>query len=155
MDFHPALASLPTALFLAALLLFILGLLPKNPLVQECSRVSPLLALLGTIAVLAAYLTGLPAAEKISLLASIPDDIIARHQSMAKLTLLSCIPLLSFASVCLVRQKQKLLSIFFSLSLLLTLGLSAWSAYRGGQLVFQHGAGVQPQPMGGRDGSNQ
>jgi uncharacterized membrane protein len=143
MHLHPALSAFPVPLLSVAFLFFLIGCFSKRIFAKSCLQCSPILSLLAAAGILAAYLSGLPAAESLALQGSVPDEIVAGHQSLGKLSLLSCLLLLPSATLLLLGKKSKTHLFFFGISLSLSLTLCTFTSWRGGSLVFEHAAGVQ------------
>jgi uncharacterized membrane protein len=78
----------------------------------------------------------LAVANKIDL----PKDVIEEHESLAKLFLISLVPLALFG---FIRSEKRVVSALYCLFLLLSFGLVIATAHEGGELVFEHGAGVE------------
>lgn len=147
MQLHPVLSSFPLPIFSLAVIFTVLGLSSSESVFRKaCARTAPFLAILASTSVLAAYLSGLPAAEALTLHNKIPDDVLASHQSLGKLTLLSCLILLPCAILHLLKCSRGL-ALIFLLSLVLSLTLSFVTSWRGGILVFEYGAGVHPKVL--------
>ena len=87
------------------------------------------------------YLTGYIGSEFANQTFTVPDEVIANHQSAALLFVFSLYATLLIDALSRV-SKKGLLDIFRRLGLVLSLILCIWTSYQGGQLVFSHGAAV-------------
>lgn len=143
---HPAVVHFPIALLLTAALFDSACLVFRHFLWLD--RTAAALVTLGTIALGAAYLTGERAAEAASPVTGIAQGILADHQDLALLSLWawSAAAALRLFVVWLGRHDLEVqLGIFRLAALVLVLGAAALvilTAFHGGQLVYDHGIGV-------------
>lgn len=137
---HPPLSSIPIVLLVSASIFDALSLwMPTRA--GELRRVASwLLVLLLAIAPLTFY-SGYFGAEAANQSFKISPDQIGAHQLWAKCFLMSLVPAGIARYLLMSQQSKKLWSVWvFFLTLSLSLGLI--TAYQGGELVFESGAGV-------------
>ena len=145
-DLHPALSGFPPVILCLLIISELYSIRSKRPAEPVQTFLLTVLA-----AVLPfTYFSGWWAADAASSVSKVPGEVIALHQLTAKAFAFSLvIPILSFALMRgstdeIVRARLKLL---FRAGLALSLVLAVLTGYRGGQLVFGHGAGVHPKPL--------
>ena len=89
------------------------------------------------------YLSGYYNIDKASASFEVSEDLIAAHQAVAKFFLISLVPcvLLAFLEKAATRGKHFYLIAYYFF-LLISYGLVIFTSFRGGELVFCYGAGV-------------
>ena len=137
--FHPFLASLPFGIIAVSFLFLILGLRNGGPL-----NVSRNVFTAGLVLVLAAYLSGDFAREGASKTFLVDENAIAFHHQWAKvLLLLTALTTAFFWLECAaVFGRRGIRAVILVLSTL-SIVTAAFTGYLGGELVFEHGAGVR------------
>ncbi len=136
MNPHPPLTGVPFAL---VLLLGVNELFYKRS-ARRATRIFLLWCLLGGSIV--TCLTGYWGADFAH---DLPPGLIGTHQAYAWLFLLSLCPLILFGLLDHLRSGNKVLTVAFYLCLATALGVVIKVGSLGGELVFEHGAGVSVQ----------
>ncbi len=145
---HPVVVHFPIALLLTAALFDSACLVFRRYLWLD--RAATALLILGGIGLGAAYLTGERAKELAAPVTENAQGIIAEHENLALLTLGAAAASLLFKLLVTWLGRHDLrvqLGIFRLLALVLVFGtvfLLVLTAYHGGQLVYDHGIGVNP-----------
>lgn len=138
---HPALSGAPAALVLMVVASEVLALASSAPV--NFRRVSYFAIACLVVVAPFTYFTGYFAAAEASQVFSVPPELITEHQSYAKLLLLSLVPLFLFSILRPRETKLGVLNILFFVFLLTTTLLVFITSNHGGDLVFEHGAGVR------------
>lgn len=102
------------------------------------------LVCIGAIAALVSYYTGYYSAEVASSAIAtfrVPEDMIAQHQTSAKLFLLSMFPTTIFSLLRSIKDNE-FMHWIYTPCLICSLLLAGVASHRGGMLVFKEGAGV-------------
>jgi len=135
---HPVLAGFPFPLFVAAFLTEIVAYfgITNNWRAHSC-----FLVIIGSLFSLAAYYSGFYQLDSASISFVVDPEIIAHHQNVGRMQLMSLIPLNLFAVIRSLKPNEFLHWLFVPF-LILTLLLTASASHKGGTLVFKHGAGV-------------
>lgn len=139
---HPMVVHFPIALLIVAFVFDLAGLLARRTSLTQAALYCQVFGALGAVA---AYLTGERAEEAVERLAS-AHTVLERHEDLGKLLMYAAI------AVALIRlglvwkgkadsQGVKALLTAFSLGLVFLVGATG---FFGGQLVYDHGAGVAP-----------
>lgn len=140
---HPPLSSVPAVLMtivVAAELLSLIGTkLPRDKIKYFSFIVLIIACCLSPLT----YFSGYYASEYASQSFQIKQEIIVNHQIYAQLYLLSIFPLMLFAYLQIKEPQKKALYYLFCLFLVLSYSLLITTSYKGGDLVFEHGAGVK------------
>ena len=143
MNLHPALSHSAPLLLGLALIAELIALKFDTPRWRSYSAQSLVFA-----AILSplSYLTGYLASENTDRTFQVANEFIIQHQSSAKLLLFAL-----FATICLrvaehFAEHKLGFRIFYSLLLLVSTLLAVNTGYKGGSLVYQHGAGVSATP---------
>ena len=90
------------------------------------------------------YFSGYIGVEYISDLSNVGSEYIENHQLIAKLFLLTLIPLLLLRILSKKESaKRELLKKCYFVFLIVSFALVCCASFKGGELVFKHGAGVQ------------
>ena len=141
---HPILSSFPSVGFVIAFVLEIFRtVMPKR------ANSGSLVAMIGlglAVAVLGtagAYFSGTSAAESASQSFTVPDAVIAWHHTWGRMLLFAALP--TMALFFIAERAQFYRSAFcwgFRVMLVVCVGLCVVTAHLGGELVFEHGAGV-------------
>ena len=138
---HPALSGAPIGILLIILISEGLGLFSKTP--ESYRRVSYFAVVCLVILSPFTYFTGYFAASDASQSFTVSQELIAEHQSFAKLFLLSLVPLFMFSVLRPKEVKLGTLNTLFYLFLLTSAAMVVLTSSHGGDLVFEHGAGVK------------
>jgi len=138
---HPITVHFPIALVLTATLISILALLIK-PKRKELITVLYWIMLLGSLSVLTALLTGIYESGKVVHNETI-HEIMETHELLGYIVSASFILLTLWGLFKGKRLKVKELFMITSL-LVATSGVLVYSAYLGGRMVYEEGAGVRP-----------
>lgn len=138
---HPIIVHFPIALLLTSTFISLLAVLFKNKR-EELKIVLYWILILGSISVLAALASGLYEDERV-----IHDNAI--HQIMEVHKLLGFIITSAFVSITLwfIIRKRKIRYRelwIITLFLIVTSAVLVYSAYLGGKMVYEQGAGVKP-----------
>lgn len=141
MSLHPLIVHFPIALLLTSILADLLALLCHRAAFQE---VALFLLVLGVIGAIAAGVSGEQAGEAV---AHLPDlrGAVEQHEDFATGAIWLFIALLLSRLYTVI--KGRFASTFQALYLIISLvagGLLMATAYSGGNLVYEHGAGVKP-----------
>ncbi|MCB0338443.1 MAG: hypothetical protein KDD53_02515 [Bdellovibrionales bacterium] len=147
---HPFLSSFPVVLCSCALLSEFLFVFSKRREFRLVTRFSIVLLLLSTIA---AFLSGYLASDLANQTFVISNDLIERHHFTGQILLFLVFPLsiLNFARDYASYGKLGF-SITFQVVLLATVLTAFVTGFRGGELVFEHGAGVSAVPLSTKGG---
>lgn len=135
---HPIFASFP---FVILTLVFLTELASYFADTQQWRIYSCFLVCVATIMSLVSYYTGFYSASTAEGTFKISEELIAMHQSSAKLFLLSMFPTVLFSILRSVKQSE-LVHWIYTPCLICSLLLAALASHRGGVLVFKEGAGV-------------
>ncbi len=139
---HPMLVHFPIALLAVALLFDVAALFfPKAELVRASLYVSAL----GALGAVGAYFTGEAAEESAERLPGI-EALLERHEDLGKLLMGGAIAVLVIRLAFFWRRWHEPIAGRAVLAFLgaVLVGLVAATGYAGGQLVYEHGAGVAP-----------
>lgn len=141
MDIHPLIVHFPIALLLTSVLADLLALLRPRAVFKD---VALFLLILGVIGAVAAGVSGERAAEAV---ARLPDlrQAVEQHEDFATGTIWLFIALLLSRLYMVI--KGRFVSIFRAAYFIVSLvagGLLMATAYSGGSLVYERGAGVKP-----------
>ncbi len=137
---HPMIVHFPIALLIVGLLADAAGLFSKK---DFFSNAGFYLLILGTIGVVAAYLSGDLAGDGVTEAGPLKQAL-ETHEAAAKLSILliSIAALVRIAFMVIKRYTGSLKWIAFGLFLIGVLSI-ARTGYYGGELVYKHAAGVQ------------
>ncbi len=137
---HPMIVHFPIALLLVGFLSDIVGLTTKR---EFYSQVGFLMLVLGTLGLLAAYITGKLAGSGITEAGALMQAL-DTHEESATLTLWVVLIAAGFriSLVLLKKYKGALKIVSLTLFFLGVLAITR-TGYYGGELVFKHAAGVQ------------
>ena len=144
MNFHPPLSSAPAVLLISGTLLEVLSYGFRRAALRTTARG---VFLLGIGAIPLSYLSGLWAEEMLpSALVAQHQLVIDSHEGLARLCLfLSILPLLFLILEFALRGRggEKAFGVLYLLSACVLSLLIARTSFFGGELVFQHGLGVE------------
>ncbi|MDZ8119707.1 DUF2231 domain-containing protein [Pontiella agarivorans] len=137
---HPMIVHFPIALLLVGFMSDLIGLVTRRAFFNHCGFY---LLILGTVGVVAAYLSGEYAGDGMPE-AGAMGQALELHESAAELTLwlVSGTALVRIAAVLLKKYKGVVKAVALLLFLVGVLSV-ARTGYYGGELVFKHAAGVQ------------
>lgn len=137
---HPMIVHFPIALLIVGLLADIIGLLSKK---EFFSKAGFYLLILGTLGVIAAFITGNLAGEGVTEAGSLKQAL-ENHEDAAELSiwLISAAAVVRIIFAVMKKYTGILKWIAFALFLIGVLSI-ARTGYYGGELVFKHAAGVQ------------
>lgn len=140
-NLHPALSSFPLPLLTLLIIIEIFQVTTKSTSYEAANK---LIAWAVLLAVLAAFFSGYQGADFANGAFKVADEVIAQHHLIGKLLLFSAVPTVLAA---LVRSKAKFgreaFSWIYRILLVISFSLAATAGYLGGNLVFEHGAGVR------------
>ncbi|HSD64248.1 MAG TPA: DUF2231 domain-containing protein [Ignavibacteriaceae bacterium] len=136
---HPMIVHFPIALLIVGLLADFIGLISKK---EFFSNAGFYLLILGTLGVVAAFITGQSAGEGVTETGSLKLAL-ENHEDAAQLSiwLMSAAALVRIMFVAIKKYSGVLKWIAFALFLIGVLSI-ARTGYFGGELVFKHAAGV-------------
>jgi len=143
---HPALVHFPIALLMTAAIFDAACLVFRGSLWLD--RAATALLILGGVGLGAAYLTGQRAVELADPITGTAQGILAEHKDLALLTIGAATAALLFKLLVTWLGRFDLrvqIGIFRLVALILVFGtvfLLGLTAYHGGQLVYDHGIGV-------------
>ena len=139
MPLHPWLVHYPIALLVQSTIFQALYLVFKQAWMGKAALITWAVATVGAVA---AALTGTSQAEAVLLLGSI-DDLIARHEQLANLTIFVSLGGLLYSFIGF--QRNRLNPWIPFIILLLVSGMVLVTGHYGGQLVYLHGTGITPR----------
>lgn len=143
-NIHPLIVHFPIALFIVAVLFDLIGLVGRQRWARQAGMVLMVLAALGAMAALA---TGLATEESVEdLLGAAGRQALEAHEDIAKPTayVLLAVAVLRLAlSTRPFRRVKGLAWSAYLVAAVIGLGMLTLTAYRGGELVYVHGGGVQ------------
>lgn len=141
---HPPLVSFPFVLFF---IIFVSELiLLKWPLPGFPKIIWATLGFTVIVSIIA-YLSGHEASERVSQTFVVPDEVVGKHFLWAKIFLYSAVVTFLLKSVSMVaRFYRALWQSLYLVVLLWTLACVTYAGLLGGELVFDHGAGVRAAP---------
>ena len=136
---HAMVIHFPIALLFVAFLSELLGIAFKKPFFTNAAFY---LLLLGTFGTIAAYLSGDAAGEGME--EGALGKAIGMHEEAATITLwLAIATALVYSALVLFKYSNKWTKLISVLLFAALIGAVARTGYLGGQLVYQHGAGVE------------
>jgi uncharacterized membrane protein len=138
---HPILASFPFPLFLTA---FLTEVVAYFGVTRNWRLFSFFIVILAVIFSIAAYYSGYYQMETASITFKISEEIIAEHQSVARMQLFSLTPLVLFALIRALKPNEFFHWLFIPF-LVLSILLTGSTSHKGGMLVFEQGAGVSKE----------
>ena len=141
---HPPLTGFPWVILVLVIGAELGARLMKSAELQGFAvKLLVVLAIFSPVTYLSGYL-GLKHADRGF---SVPVDAIESHQLVAKLFLLSLFPTVVLSVVRTGgRSKNRIIHFAYYAFLLCSFSLVIWTSKKGGDLVFEHGAGVKIQP---------
>ena len=102
------------------------------------------LCVLFVIFAVASFFSGLQAEDAVEELSKISDDVIANHYQWGRIVFFGGVIVALFGALSIERlYEDRLLHLFYRISLLLLCAVTLYTGYLGGVLVFVHGAGVK------------
>lgn len=140
---HPMIVHFPIALLIIGFLADITGMLLKKEKKAFFTKVGFLLLVIGTVGVIAAYISGEAAGEGVTEAGAL-GDALETHDSAAFLTLWLMIGTALVRIGAVIFNKYKGM-VKIAATVLFFLGVLsiARTGYYGGELVFKHAAGVE------------
>ncbi len=148
---HPIVVHFPIALFITGLVVDVMGHLAERETLKKMGLV---LVVLGALGALAAMLTGLSVEETVEAgLSEAGEAVLDNHAQLGQLTayLLMAVAILRIllATTWIKRPLVSRVALaVYVIAGVVGLGLLTVTGYRGGQLVYEHGAGVKlTQPI--------
>jgi uncharacterized membrane protein len=138
---HPIFVHFPIALLLTATLISVLAVLFKNKR-EELKIVLYWILILGAISVLAALFSGLYEDERV-----VHDEAIHKIMEVHKLLGFIITTVFVLITIWFIIRKRKIRLRELTVMTLLLIGTSGvlvYSAYLGGEMVYEQGAGVKP-----------
>jgi len=152
---HPMVVHFPIALLIVGFLFELIYLITRN---EFYSKAGFYLLVLGALGTFAAFLSGNLAEERIMETEAL-ERVLETHEEAGKVTLFLVIFTFIFRSVLLFLKQYKGILQWIALALFALSILSVVrTAYYGGELVYNYGAGVQIQAISGnntQDGQQQ
>jgi uncharacterized membrane protein len=143
-NFHPPLSSVPIVLLVSVGLGELLRCIRPDWISLSAVRFNLVLA---TGAVILAFLSGYQGNEFANGTFKVSDEVIAVHHFWGRLLLFMVVPCLALE--CIAARAQFAVKVFRGLYLLLLvacISVAIYTGWLGGQLVFEHGAGVVAVP---------
>lgn len=144
-NFHPPLSSVPIVLLVSVGLGELLRLFRPEWIPSAAVRFNLVLA---TGAVILAFLSGYQGSEFANGTFKVSDEVIAVHHFWGRLLLFMVVPCLALEII--AARAQFAAQVFRGLYLLMLVGciaIAVFTGWLGGQLVFEHGAGVVAVPQ--------
>ena len=139
-QFHPVLSSFPGVGFTTALVLEIGRMVLPKRVSASMVGVGLVVAVLGVVG---AYFSGTFEAGAASQSFKVADEVIAWHHTWGRMLLFAALPTLGLFWIAEYAQFYRLAFKWaFRLMLLASVTLCVVTAHLGGELVFEHGAGV-------------
>jgi uncharacterized membrane protein len=138
---HPMIVHFPIALLLTATLISVLAIIFKNKR-EELKIVLYWILILGAVSVLAALFSGLYEDERV-----IHDEVIHKIMEVHKrlgFVIASAFVLITLWFIIRKRKIQFRELLIITLLLIGTSSVLVYSAYLGGKMVYEEGAGVKP-----------
>ena len=140
-NLHPPLAAFPLALLVVVGLLEIVQLIRPRINFGLVIRVNLILAVVGTVA---AFFSGYQASDLANQTFQVADDVIAEHHLWGRLLLFVIVPCATLQILATVAQHgRNWFRCAYYISLIAAIALVLRTGWLGGDLVFQHGAGVR------------
>lgn len=139
---HPMLVHFPIALLVAAFVFDLAGLVTRRPSFSSAALYT---SVMGAVGAIAAYVSGNQAEEGAERLAGI-EAVLERHEDLGKLLVAVALAVLAVRVVVHWRgwkERFGAQALVTALSLVVVFVVGATGFY-GGQLVYDHGAGVAP-----------
>ena len=137
--FHPQLVHFPVALILVALLFDVIGRLAD---LEWWRKAAFALLVFGVLGAGAAVLSGEPAGERAERF-SVPEQAVDAHEEAGELALwVGIAALVARIAAAIVRRGRTPVSGLAFLLLFATAALVTVAGFRGGKLVYEHGAAV-------------
>ncbi len=137
---HPALSGLPLAFVGAAFVLEILLLRAERPPLRFAATIIVIFALLSIVAT---YLSGYLTEASVNQAFTVKPEAIEAHHNLGTWLLLSAVPWGIFYFVAqFATHARSLWRALYRILLMILLVLVLMTGFKGGQLVFEHGAGV-------------
>ena len=147
-DFHAPLSALPGAFIsLTTLVVLISFFRLHKPDFASWRFSTSILLTAASIGVIAAFLSGIEAAEEANKMFQVPESAISRHYEFGRWLLICILPctLLHFLSYIAKPAAKPVILAIFVVLLLASQILAICSNHHGGKLVFEHGAKVNVQ----------
>ena len=139
---HPPLSGLPLAAALALFVCEVLSVFSK--LRGRMGVYRPALVLCVVCAAALSFLSGYQASSELGIISGEVERELARHHSLGRFYLISALALGTFYLVrSRARHGKTLLTALYYVALLSALLLTLWVGSLGGDLVFEHGLGVE------------
>ena len=140
-ELHPPLVSFPFVLLFVALVLELCILVRKH-IVSQYLIFSFLIVAL--VLALVSYFSGHEASKLVNQTFQIDDSLVGRHFLFAKLSLFALVPTVIFKYISIAAEfNRSVFKAVYILFLLASLSLVVFTGKLGGELVFDHGAGVR------------
>lgn len=136
---HPSIVHFPIVLFISAGMLYLLGMLLKR---QHLEKTAFFFHAAGLLMAVAAIFTGDYEADRITQSAEM-HEVVEKHESMVMLATYG-FGMLGIWAFLRQRSRIKFEKIGFLVLYFALMGLIGLGAHEGGELVFEHGAGVVP-----------
>ena len=138
---HPPLTGFPSALLVVALFAELASIVRRN---DSYSQFGFQLVLVAVAIVPLTFFSGYWGAEAATKISQVSEEVIERHEGFARFLLLGLAVLLIVGLMARrAEYGRKLFKSFYRLLLLGSVGLVIYVSYLGGNLVFEHGAGVK------------
>lgn len=140
-ELHPPLTAFPVALLTLVVIFEGIALARPAPGWRHSIEV---LLVLAVLAVAAAFFSGYQASDRANQTFTIADEVIAWHHVMGRALLFAIVPCAALRFVAArARFNRTGFYTAYGFALALCLGLVAYTGWLGGELVFEHGAGVR------------
>jgi uncharacterized membrane protein len=147
--FHPALVHVPIALLIVGFLFEAAGRLSGA---EWLPRAAAALLLLGALGAGAAFVSG-KAAEERAEDQGVPEAPIESHESAGTATLIvaGLAAVLKLAELTVLKRRARVAGVLALVAYAAAAVLVGITGFRGGELVYKHGAGVQRVARGGAE----
>lgn len=139
---HPPLASFPFVLCSVVVVAELLSLWTKSATIRHYAGISLIFCICVTPLT---YLSGYLAVENADKTFQVSPDIIEAHRTLARMFLISLVPIGLLKIISERRIEKPSLRYLYLGVLIAAYGVVGLTSFRGGELIFSHGAGVEAQ----------
>jgi len=143
MNPHPPLSGFPFVILALIALTELLRLFSNREILNSAAKY---LAILLVVISPITYYSGYWGVDYANQTFNVAEEFINRHQAFAQGFLLTLVPFAVCSFLHHSNLQSKKLRTLYLASLLVSLGVVAITSFKGGELVFSHGAGVNTEP---------